>query len=136
MVPSGDTLIGSAEANTLRGLGGNDLLNGRAGNDWLIGGDGADTIDGGWGDGNDTLTGGSGADSFVFEQGYDDDRITDFEDNVDTIRLLNFGISNFTQASSYATEAGGNVIFDFGSGDTLTVNGTTLAALSNDLAYA
>ncbi|HRA73021.1 MAG TPA: hypothetical protein PLB11_09385 [Flavobacterium sp.] len=62
-----DDLRGDAGANTLWGSEGNDILNGRIG--------------------NDILSGGSGADSFIFARTFDQDRIIDFENNIDTIRL-------------------------------------------------
>ena len=61
------------------------MLNGGAGDDILNGGVGPDVLDGGTG--NDQLFGQSGADSFVFAQGYEADRVRDFEDDVDTIQI-------------------------------------------------
>jgi serralysin len=49
-------------------MGGNDLLNG--------------------GKGDDTMVGGQGADTFVLRKGPDVDRIVDFEDGIDKLRLL------------------------------------------------
>ncbi|WP_247893084.1 Calx-beta domain-containing protein [Azospirillum baldaniorum] len=84
----GQSLTGTAAADTLEGAGGpdtisggdgNDLLRGFAGKDSLSGGDGDDTLDGGTG--NDTLTGGAGNDTFVISKpatmGYNEVRITD-----------------------------------------------------------
>jgi Ca2+-binding RTX toxin-like protein len=64
---------GTAQADTIQGLGGNDLLYGRGGDDVLDGGDGDDVLDGGAG--NDVLTGGDGNDIFVFNAGYGQDRV-------------------------------------------------------------
>lgn len=80
-----DKLTGNAGTNHLIAGAGNDVLIGGAGNDRLNGGDGADRLTGG--KGNDVLIGGAGADVFVFGRGDGRDRITDFQDNVDLIRV-------------------------------------------------
>ncbi|MGL4396934.1 MAG: peroxidase family protein [Hyphomicrobium sp.] len=78
-----DTLIGNSGRNTLRGGGGDDTING--------------------GRGNDTLSGGTGGDKFVFQKGFGNDVITDFDANPDggqdKIDLSALGISsgNFDQ---------------------------------------
>lgn len=69
-----------------------------------------------------------GNDIFIFRNGLDQDDILDFQDNIDTIRLLDFGVSNFVQARAYATQSGSNVVFDFGDGDVLTVRSTAWSA--------
>ncbi|MEZ5302674.1 MAG: hypothetical protein R3F11_18865 [Verrucomicrobiales bacterium] len=51
----GDTLTGSAAANTMAGLGGDDTIDAGDGEDFVQGGEGRDTITGGSGD--DTLYG-------------------------------------------------------------------------------
>ncbi|HSF63083.1 MAG TPA: M10 family metallopeptidase C-terminal domain-containing protein [Paracoccaceae bacterium] len=82
-----DTLAGGLGHDLLEGGEGADLLNGGAGNDTLRGGGGADTLTGGPGD--DLLTGGAGADVFQFLSfaAGEIDRILDFEDGIDRIRL-------------------------------------------------
>jgi len=98
-----DVIKGKGGEDIIRGDNGNDVLNGNGkddlligglGNDILRGGRGADVLDGGNGDdtlmggiGRDRLVGGAGADTFVFKVGWAVDRISDFEDDVDTIRL-------------------------------------------------
>ncbi len=109
-----DHLRGGSGNDILRGEGGNDRLHGESGNDLLIGGDGRDRLDGGNGSdilqggagndiliagkGNDVSTGGSGADLFVFARAEGFNRITDFQDGIDTIRItsgaLGFGALN------------------------------------------
>ena len=66
-------LDGTANADSILGLGGDDELAGRSGADLLLGGAGADMLFGGngddvlvGGDGNDSLTGEDGDDFFVF----------------------------------------------------------------------
>lgn len=143
-------ILGNAQNNVIRGAGGNDLLAGSGGNDTLygdagrdrleggaaadrlFGGSGADTLGGGTG--NDRLTGGSGADVFVFGRNGDADTIVDFA-SVDTIRLSGLGVSTVRAALAEATESRGNVIFDFGRGDVLTVLNSTKAALADDLIF-
>jgi Ca2+-binding RTX toxin-like protein len=77
-----DILSGNNGANVIEGSSGADTINGRGGND---------TIEGGTG--NDRLTGGSGADTFVYHDWYDNgaDVITDFNVDVDRIRLDTLG---------------------------------------------
>lgn len=90
-----DSYYGGSDDYVVGGSG-NDYLYGGGGDDELIGGNDNDTIEGGVG--NDELVGGAGAGEFRFEVlnettttalvGYDRDKITDFEDGVDTIKLL------------------------------------------------
>lgn len=115
----------------LHGGGSNDYLRGDNGNNVIWGGGGNDHIQGRGG--NDVLVGHSGSDTFVFLRYWDQDQINDFENNVDRIELHNLGLSSASHALSYASQVGGNVIFDFGSNDMLTVVGTTFAELQNDI---
>ena len=74
------------------------------------------------GRGNDELTGGKGADVFEFETGDGRDVITDWGRGADRIELDDdFGYSNFRQVMRDATNVGGDVVFDFGSGTEVTV---------------
>jgi Ca2+-binding RTX toxin-like protein len=72
-----DKITGSHGNNYLSGGAGNDELSGLNGNDNLSGGAGDDKIRGGGG--SDRLTGGSGNDKFVFNNGFGNDVITDFD---------------------------------------------------------
>ena len=137
-----DHLLGNAGANlirggygadTIHGRYGHDLLQGNVGNDILAGGFGNDTLDGGVG--NDRIRGGAGADTFVFRSGSDHDVILDFQDDIDTIQLLDFEVANFAQARTYASESGSAVVLDFGHGDVLIIHNTTINALGNDLVF-
>ncbi|WP_347312607.1 S8 family serine peptidase [Defluviimonas sp. SAOS-178_SWC] len=107
------------------GMGGNDTIDGGGGDDWLNGG--ADS---------DVLTGGVGADSFVFLAGYGQDLITDFTDNVDTLvlddALWGGGLSVDQVIATYGSVAGGNTVFNFGSGDIVTLTGIASLGLLND----
>jgi VCBS repeat-containing protein len=93
----GNTINGSAEADTLNGGGGNDRLGGL---------DGADVIDGGTG--NDTLNGGAGADSIL--GGIGNDTFTDQSGN-DT---LNGGAGSDLFAGKYTGSA--SIVVTGGSG--------------------
>lgn len=98
-----DKLIGDRQENILRGGNGNDELRGGGGDDDLIGGsgndrllgqNGKDMLSGGGGRdaieggaSNDTMEGGGGADIFIFGANSGVDRILDWTDGVDTLRL-------------------------------------------------
>jgi len=98
-----------------------DRLYGGYGNDHLFGQSGPDILDGGAGD--DILTGGGGYDVFIFHEGRD--RITDFAPTVDRLRLDDALWSGQLTAAQvvdrHAKVTGGDVVFDFGGGDTLTL---------------
>ncbi len=109
--PGNDTLDGGAGNDTLGGGMGNDLLTGGDGHDFVAAGEGADTLFGGAGNdtlnggpGDDLLTGGAGADLFVFNlaavAGPTTDRILDFQDGLDRIRLD--GVAGATAADRFA----------------------------------
>ena len=105
-----DIIVGDAGNNYLVGFGGDDAVNGKDGNDRVRGHTG-----------DDTLIGGSGADLFDFDRGDDQDIVDDFEDNIDSIDLRSFGFSTSAEALGMASQVGSDTVFDFGSGDTLTV---------------
>jgi Ca2+-binding RTX toxin-like protein len=73
-----DSLLGTAVAETIDGLGGDDAIAGEGGNDSLLGNSGNDSISGGAG--ADTLSGGSGNDTFQWDtqQASGIDRVSDF----------------------------------------------------------
>lgn len=126
-----DSLYGGSGDDTLYGSSGADSLFGGNGDDKLNGGGNADRLDGG--NGNDIFDGGAGADTFHIDHGKDNDTISDFEDDTDLIQLDNFTFAGGLDAFDFATEIDGNVIFDFGDGDTLTVLNATISQLGNDL---
>ncbi|WP_146344821.1 calcium-binding protein [Phaeobacter marinintestinus] len=130
-----DWMLGGAGQDVLRGGAGNDTVLGEDGNDNLRGGGGLDTMNGG--QGNDVLDGGPGKDLLGFSAGHD--RILGFEDDVDTLIFHSdlWGGDALTAAQilDYASITGGNIVFDFDNGNTLTVEGhTDLGALENDIA--
>ena len=137
-----DTIVGGAAHDNLFGGVGNDVLSGGAGNGIFSGGAGRDASDSRAGDdtliggtGRDLLSGGARADVFVFRLRSDRDVILDFQEDIDAIRLVDLGISNFDQARVHATQNDAHVVFDFGDGDSLTVRNTTITLLGDDLIF-
>lgn len=128
-----DTLLGGDGNDRLNGGGGRDLLQGGAGSDRMDGGAGNDTLRGNGGDdrldggaGNDRLSGGNGADAFVFTEGAD--RVLDFRKAVDTLELddaLWGGGLTAKGVLDLASVVGTNTVFDFGGGNTLTLEDYT-----------
>lgn len=126
--------------NRLEGREGDDTIDGYDGNDIIVGGLGNDDIEGdrdddvlSGGAGNDTLDGGSGDDTFVFLNGFASDLIEDFGDDSDILILGITGIESETQALSFASEISGGVVFDFGSGDILTLDGIEISDLAGKI---
>ncbi|MGV6849702.1 MAG: M10 family metallopeptidase C-terminal domain-containing protein [Marinibacterium sp.] len=141
-----NSIWGNKGADTIDGLGSNDKLYGGKGNDTLFGGDGLDTLDGGDGKdklygqkGKDTLIGGAGADFFFFEKNGGKDRILDFEDGLDTLKLdtdLWSGQLNFRQViKEYGTQNKIGSTLDFGNGQIIIVEDLKLSELRDDLAF-
>lgn len=134
-----NVLNGTAGADRIRADGGNDTVNGRGGNDQvegddgndrLFGGAGNDTVDGG--QGNDILTGGAGADQFRFGNNEGFDRITDFTDGVDRIKISAPGVANFGDLT-LTTDAAGNAVVHFvslGDASDITLVGISVGQLS------
>lgn len=133
-----DTFVGDAKRNVLSGGWGNDVLDGGKGHDLIYGGGGNDTLIGGDGDfndflhggeGSDTMTGGGGADKFVFNpNGHD--VVTDF-DATEWDKLMfddaiwGGGSKSEADILSYAQVVNGDIVFDFGNGTTVTIEGIT-----------
>ncbi len=148
-----DIIKGKGGNDVIEGLGGNDRLVGQQGNDRILGGDGRDKLLGGGGKdellggngrdtlnggkGNDHLTGGTGADRFVFRKNFDTDRIVDFQDDLDTIRLddnLWSGVKSKAEVlDEFGDQVGNDFVLSFGSGDTLIIRNTTENQLLNDI---
>ena len=116
-----DILQGNLGADTLSGSAGNDELHGGQGNDLLLGGDGNDWLTGDRGD--DTLSGGAGADTFHFAPGSGRDVVSDFNTWEGDHLQLDPGMT-WT-----ATQQGGDVLVDFGGGDTVTLQDVQLTSL-------
>lgn len=141
-------LVGNRGNNDLTGKNGADRLFGNGGHDKLDGGNGADVLNGGsgrdrliGGAGNDLLTGGAGPDKFVFALGGDQDRISDYNLRQNDRLLLDDALwsdaGTLTGAqvvSRFAEVTKAGVLFDFGDGDTLQLNGVkSLAGLASHI---
>jgi len=88
-----------------------------------------DRLTGGAGD--DVLFGGRGEDIFFYDGNSDGaDVILDF--TIGTDRLVIDGVFNFEDFIDLGTQIGGNTVFDFGGGDTLTLNNVRLNLLTED----
>ncbi|WP_417262500.1 S8 family serine peptidase [Celeribacter sp.] len=138
-----DTLFDGSGSSILFGNGGNDRLIGKGGNDRLYGNNGNDTLNGGNGNdtlnggaGNDYMIGGNGVDIFVFHEFEDADTIGDFELGTDRLFLdADMGGSDIELlVDTYASVVNGDMIFDFGDGNTITLVGVTdLDAIVDDI---
>jgi Ca2+-binding RTX toxin-like protein len=124
-----DRVRGDDGNDTLLGRGGNDVLEGDDGSDRLSGDAGADTLEGD--KGNDILTGGADADVFLFGDNDGRDRITDFEDGIDRIRISAPGIADLGDLTIRENGRGDAVIRFVSDGDTteITLLGVAAAAL-------
>jgi len=118
-----DTIAGDAGNDKLYGYKGDDALVGRGGNDQLFGQDGDDVLDGGAG--NDQYTGGAGADTFVANVGDGLDKIRDFEDGVDLIKMI-----GQSWGEIQLTQNGSDVDVEYGNGDVLTIENTSVADIT------
>ncbi|MFB3884943.1 MAG: calcium-binding protein [Thermodesulfobacteriota bacterium] len=92
-ISTSGVLHGGPGNDTLTGNNGSDLLVGGLGDDTLVGeyhsfAPGGDILDGG--PGNDSLQGGEGRDLYLFDHGYGEDTVSDFDTitgNVDTLKF-------------------------------------------------
>ncbi|MEQ6204696.1 calcium-binding protein [Sulfitobacter sp. HNIBRBA2951] len=116
-----DDLRGDANANQLFGREDADQLTGRAGDDYINGGGGQDTLRGGLD--NDTLRGGASRDTFVFDDGHD--VIEDWALDIVQFDSALWGgqPQSAAQILGFAQVEAGNTVFDFGQGNTLTLEG-------------
>lgn len=117
---------GNGLANTITGNAGNNGLNGAWGDDTLIGGGGNDIFRDDAG--NDIFTGGTGADTFFFLSAGESDRITDFENGVDTM-TIGLGVNSFDDIT--VTDSGADAILTFGT-NTVTLENFDHALVSSD----
>jgi Ca2+-binding RTX toxin-like protein len=117
-----DKLRGGKGDDDLSGLGGADIIHGNKGNDILDGGRGSDA-----------LIGAGGIDTFVFADGYDSDRVQDYQAGVDVFDFTGVaGVHAFSNLVLTPLNSK-TVLIDFDGvdgGDTLTVQKTTIAALT------
>ncbi|MDO6732256.1 calcium-binding protein [Marinovum sp. 2_MG-2023] len=146
-----DSIAGQMGDDILDGGSGRDTLDGGSGNDVLIdnnqtGRFAADTLSGGGGDdelriggGDDIATGGQGADTFVFfGNRIEDDVITDYDVGVDELHLDDAlwggGLTEAQVINRFASVENGDVVFDFGGGNSITLDGVnSTAGLTSDI---
>ena len=133
-----DTLTGSAEGERLNGsitderlmgFGGDDTLNGAAGNDLLEAGEGNDILEAGAGNdtlsggsGNDVLDGNAGSDCYIFQHGFGNDHIHQYDTTVDSVDVAIFSDLS-TQNIVKTTRQGDDLSLLFSTGDQLTIDG-------------
>lgn len=140
-----DELFGEDGADTVRGGRGNDLVSGGNAQDEVFGGRGNDTVEGG--EGNDFIVGGRGddvlagnsasevivdvnaIDTFIFEGRFGDDIITDFQKDLDTIRLISVDDPNDVTIS----EVGGDTWIQVSQAGTPSILVQDVTGLSLDI---
>jgi Ca2+-binding RTX toxin-like protein len=114
-----EKFIGSKFDDQLLGNGQDNSLNGGAGNDVLRGGGG-----------KDFLAGGAGNDTFVYKNNYGFDTVGDYVAGSDRFDLTAVsGLATYADVRALMVQSGSNVIIDFGGGNKLKINNTTLATL-------
>ena len=121
-----DGLNGGAGRDRLYGGDSNDRLLGGADGDWLFGGKGIDILYGGsgrdtlnGGGSSDALTGGRGADTFVFGANHGDDRIRDFQNNIDALKFSNPGqvtLRNTAEGALFSSSDGSVLVVGVSAG--------------------
>ncbi|MDA8708860.1 calcium-binding protein [Hellea sp.] len=123
-----ERVFGTSFDDSITGSDVNDVLLGNGGSDYLTGGAG-----------QDSLLGGAGIDSFGYDTTSDGtDFITDFFGG-ETIFILggDAAFDTFAELQAAATDFAGNVRFDFGGGNMLTVVGRNIADLdANDFDFS
>jgi serralysin len=131
-----DNLRGNNGNDEIRGGDGNDRLYGHGGNDVLSGMNGHDKLYGGTND--DTLNGGNGNDTFIFNGDTGNDVIEDFGNGADRLlfdtALLGGASNGQAIVNEFAQVTGGGVLFDFGGGNSVLLEGVnTLNGLADDV---
>lgn len=126
---SGNDWINGNNANDLvYGEDGDDLMRGGKEDDTMLGGAGNDTL---YGDlGNDILSGGDGADVFCFGPGSGADAISDFQDGLDKIQLMD-GLTADTVAQAIS-EVSGSAVLNLAGGASVTLTGISASLIGAD----
>ena len=128
-----DSYLGSADNDVLSGAGGNDTIDGERGHDVLDGGAGDDTLTGGIGD--DFLTGGAANDLFVFQDGGNDDSVSDFVAGAATDDVLDvsaFGFASKADVIAAASQVGADTMIQLDADDSVTLLGVNADLLHDD----
>lgn len=119
----GDVLVGNSIGQVLNGGAGGDSIFAQLGNDTLIGGTG-----------NDNLLGQGGNDVFVFEDGFGNDTIGDFDaangdEDIDFSDLSTITDFAQLQTGGRMTQVGSNVLINDLNGNTITLTNVALGNL-------
>ncbi|SEM52367.1 Hemolysin-type calcium-binding repeat-containing protein [Loktanella fryxellensis] len=142
-----DSITGGSGSDTILGGAGDDSIAGGTGDDMLFGGAGADRIEGGAG--NDTIDGGGAdgaADVLVLRNGFGRDTVTSGDapvaigggrySSLDTLDVTNLfdaqGNRVNTRDVVVSTDANGNAVLTFPSGDALVVVGLSPALAADE----
>jgi VCBS repeat-containing protein len=137
-------LLGTAGRDVIIGTDGTDVINGDSGPDIIFAGAGDDTITARGliiaGSGNDAVTGGLDNDLYVVSLGDGADTITDQGNttDIDTILIRTGGavLSSLNFADTTATDFLGSLVIQYGSTDSITVNGhftRTFGSVTDDV---
>ena len=114
-----DIYFGNELNNSLSGNNGNDILSGGAGIDSLSGANGNDTLVGGLG--NDSLNGGAGSDTYLFNRGFGQDTLINYDTSLHKQDVIQFG-SDISVSDISISRSGDNLILSIvATGDKLTV---------------
>ena len=68
---------------------------------------------------------------FHFTNGYGADIVTDFTPGTDKLDLTGMGLTSASQALAFASQVGSDTVFNFGAGDTITLQNVSKAALTS-----
>lgn len=122
-------VFGGSGNDSINASFGDIRIDGEAGDDIIVAGGFKDIIRGGTG--NDTLTGGGDIDKFMFEEGFGNDRITDFEAGIDILSFAEWGgplsFSDDIQISQVGVDT---VVTALLTGDTVTLENTDSTTVS------
>jgi serralysin len=118
--------VGSAQADTLEGNSGDNQLNGAGGGDRLVGHEGSDR-----------LTGGNGIDTFVFDDGFGQDTIADFNVRTnhhgshDVIEFKSSVFADWDHVLAATSDSEDGAVIAYDSDNTVTLSGLTKQQLMN-----
>ena len=68
---------------------------------------------------------------FHFTNGYGADIVTDFTPGTDKLDLTGMGLTSASQALAFASQVGSDTVFNYGAGDTITLQNVSKAALTS-----
>lgn len=128
-----DTVDGGEGADTIFGWRGDDDIKGGAGDDVLRGDFDEDRLEGG--SGTDRLIGGPGRDVFVFREGFEEDRVLDFNS---ALEILDFSQHSFVAGFGdlTVTQVSTNTVVTTVNGDRLVLAETDAAQITaGDFAF-